>query len=302
MQLFIASLLSIIALAFGYTHSPTGQPSGVPTSRPTAFPTRYFQATISVNVTLLLHAVDAASFNSNFDTCAHTVGSSLTTMLGLEVEQGFDIYDTAVSAYENQIYDYNFLGYVPSDGDLTVWTSRRLGMTQGSNGVTLHLSLTADPARLGLPDNDGAYNTVIGELKDSVVSHVLTSFIRDRATSASCAALSDLQGITVSYVSNHYAANVLRFAAPTSSPTINSAHYRNRNGVIAGLIVGITAFIIAAMILAKYQTLVYFGFPSKIEGDRRHESNYFHLLADSLPQAGEIELANGESDESKGKQ
>lgn len=293
-----------IMMKIGQAAVPTGQPSGVPSSRPTASPTTYYQSTISVNVTLLLHSVVASSFNTEFATCAKTAGSSVAIALGLQPEEGFQVFETSVVGYENQIYDYNFLGYSPGDGDLSIWTSRRLGMTSGSYGVTLHMALVANPSRLGFTDSSLAYTTVMGELKDTVVSRVLTSFMRDQAVSSGCTSLQQIDGITVAYISNQYRTAVLRMAAPTSSPTVTRAHYRNRDGVIAGLLIGITAFIVVAMVLAKYQTLEFFGYPhtpSRLETDRRTEANFSLLGQTSGPEVVEVELANaavsGEGDQ-----
>jgi hypothetical protein len=266
-------ILAIVLLVVSYcgnyvraTSQPSGQPTGLPTSHPTVAPTTLFRNQISFNVTLLLHEAEASTFNAQFSTCVSSIQQTLAQTLAIH-QSGVQITQS-VSSYSNQIVDYNFLdtvenaaletdsvplySYLPATD-----TSRRrkLGATSGSYGSTVFIKLVSDPAEMGYTDTDAAYNAIINELRDTIKTYALTSFLRDQSYMAGCSALTAVSGITPSYVSSFYEKQVLNEATPTAAPTNKYATRRkNFAGAIAGTLLGVTAFIIVVMIFTYYKT------------------------------------------------
>jgi hypothetical protein len=259
------------------TNTPTGQPTGLPTSTPTLAPTSVYQPEISLNVTLLLHEVNPTLFNEDFETCTYAIQHTLAQALDIKQED-IVVKNDEMELYENQIYDYNSMNAVVSkefldgtDSVINLFGGRRLSRTHGSRGITVNLALSANPHRMGFLDNDLAYFAIVNELKDTIRTHALTGFMRDQSFLAGCSSLAAMEGITPAFISNTYESTVYRSSAPTSFPTQVFAHrMRNRAGIIAGVLLGATAFILAVFAIV-YTKVISFDFGVSVSEQRAQE-------------------------------
>lgn len=196
---------------------------------------------ISFNVTLLLHDVYADEFNDPaiFENCVKTVQATTVTMCDLLDEEGFTFRGEAKD-YNNQVFDPQY-----------EYTVRKLGQTKGSLGVVVEAELHAFPSKMGYND-DAAFEFVRLSLKRGVDQHMFISVLRDMARYWSCPAVTVAEGVSLVYISESYESVILHSSYPTSKPTIVPRVVKtlNRNGIIAGTIVGVTAFLIFVMVLA----------------------------------------------------
>jgi hypothetical protein len=255
--------------------APTSQPTGIPTSQPTTYPTLPLEAVISINISHTFREVSATKFNKQKRKCVHALADGFAEILDLPPRESFQLHGKAVE-YFNQIYDYDFLSVRENPdastfmalGNLSNWnnytgSTRRLGQTHGSVGTTLHYTLYIDTSRLGLIDTDEAYWNTKKDLLESLERHVFLDVMRVKASNTGCAALAAIEGSTITYFSNDYLSTQLHTAYPTSMPTITPRVRRpyNFDGIIAGTIVGITAFVTAGMILLHFKYILGFDKP-----------------------------------------
>jgi hypothetical protein len=254
---------------------PTSQPTGVPTQQPTSYPTLALQTTVSINITHTFREVSSVRFNRQKKRCKHALADSLAEILDLPEREGLELHGNAVE-YFNQIYDYDFMSIranpsatsFMSLSNLSGWTNytgRRLGQTHGSIGSTLQYTILVDTSRLGLTDADTAYWNTRADLLESLERHVFTDVVRVKAANNGCAALAAIEGSTITYFSYDYLSTVTHSSYPTSMPSMIMRVRRpyNFDGIIAGTIVGITAFIIVGMILL--QVKYHLGFDKPID-------------------------------------
>jgi hypothetical protein len=268
----------------GPSNQPTGQPTGVPTQQPTSYPTTALDATISFNVTHQLHGVKADVLVASA-VCQKALGYAVTEILGLPAEEGF-LYLSAVD-FSNEIFDYNYVDVKVNpageiDGNdnfvtpgLGPWHTRhktenrleagadtfnfaespniglgrKLGETAGNWGVTVSYTIYASPTHFAMSDTDELYATLKAHLIKSVRRGYMTSVIISMGRRRGCSSLQTVSGTDLVFISSDYLSTVTHSAPPTSMPSsvIVSHPRRNFNGIIAGTIVGITAFIMFVM-------------------------------------------------------
>lgn len=177
----------------------------------------------------------------------------MADVLDLPTEEGFVLRD--ITTYHNQVYDFDAAQKEPFP------YHRKLGMTHGSRGIIATYTVNVVPQAMGFASSDEAFESVRAHLIKAVSRHVFTDVLRNQGNVWHCAALAVVEGSTVSYISSDYLSTVTHSAYPTSQPTVLRVKlYRNRTGIIAGTIVGVTAFIIAVMVAS------YFFKPASPEG------------------------------------
>lgn len=192
---------------------------------------------ISFNVTHQLHEVSEALFKAEFEECKVALAGTVTGLLNLPPLEGFEL--NTVFSYHNQVYDT----------PLSTVANRKLGMTHGSRGIVVIYTLNIVPTAIGFSDSNAAFEAIKAKLVKAVTRHVFTDVARTQALNWNCAALQVIEGSTLTHMSSDYLSIVTHSAFPTSSPTsLHVKRQRNRTGVIAGTVVGVTAFVIAVMV------------------------------------------------------
>lgn len=170
---------------------------------------------------------------------------ALADVLNLDPEEGIEFTD--VEIYENQVYDPTMYGFPAVHFDAI--DHRRLGQTHGSRGVQLSYRVYFVPSAIGFSDSDAAFASVQEHLVKAVERHVLTDVFRTSGLTWGCDALTLTEGTSVTYMSDFYSSIVTHSAYPTGAPTsIYASRHRNRAGVIAGVLLGVTAFVVVVMI------------------------------------------------------
>lgn len=257
---YVAVMFVILSQSIYAQTTPTGQPSGVPTGSPTSHPTPVFNSQLSFNVSLLLREVTATSFNANTK-CKRAVGLSLTDSLNLRAEEGYKFRGRAV-AYASNVFgfDYNTIQPNPQamTADIQPLESRNLGESKGNVGSSVTLTLYALPQSMGYSqdvDLDEVFDSLTSKLKKYAERTVIAGLLRDHGRSYGCAPLVATSAVEISYITSDYLTRMVHYGVPTSQPTLNPRveGAKNRAGVIAGCIFGVTAFIMTSMYLAYHK-------------------------------------------------
>lgn len=224
-------------------------------------------------MTQLFREVSAELFTEQKNWCVHALANSLSDILEIRPVEGFKLQSDPVD-YFNQIFDFKSLNerpYVPIPesvfADAAMSTSaevsaagrvhirRRLGQNHGSIGSTLSYTLYIRPAALGFASNDEAYFSTRNDLLESLDRGVFVDVLRVKATAVGCDALARVEGSSATFISSDYLSTVTHSSRPTSMPSQVPRVRRAYNfaGIMAGTIVGITAFIVLGMVLLQYK-------------------------------------------------
>ena len=212
--------------------------------------------------------MSAELFAEQKDGCVHALANSLSDILEIRPVEGFKLQSDPVD-YFNQVFDFNGQierPYVPVTNSEAVisaetltagrlYIRRRLGQNHGSIGSTLSYTLYIRPASLGFASNDEAYFNTRSDLLESLDRGVFVDVLRVKATAAGCDALARVEGSSATFISSDYLSTVTHSSRPTSMPSQVPRVRRAYNfaGIMAGTIVGITAFIVVGMILLQYK-------------------------------------------------
>jgi hypothetical protein len=172
-------------------------------------------------------------------------------------------------AYSSEAFNANYLEVVENEafaeGTEEVWnilssksghSHRKLGITKGNVGSVVSATLIASPQFMELGEDTDAVFAVLREaLIRRVERNVFAGVLRDEARGRGCAALAGTADAQLVYISSDYYSTVLNSVVPTSMPSLHprveSSH--NRAGVLAGLIVGLTAALMCVMAGAFYK-------------------------------------------------
>lgn len=234
-----------------------------------------FQSILSFNVTQELREVDTDVFDANYDVCVEGLRESVTQILNIPTQEGFE-FQQYFSYYKTDFSHDPLvtLPYTPPVPD----RRRKLGMTHGNVGTTVSYRVSFVPQALGFTDYDEAVSSVKSDLMDAASRGVLTSVLRSHSLGGAngCPAFTKIQGTPILYISSDYMAEVTHMAWPTSMPTEvpRVRRFKNRTGVLAGTVVGVTAFVIAVVAAVYHKKL--FGFekhPDVVKDEAIQEGN-----------------------------